>query len=234
MRNLKTKRLTLAWNIERQEGGRKESSGLNTEKESESGWTLPRVRQAPPAEDYPGLPARVRGWKKTSTSSRTSDGHHTRLPRWATAQVSGYYHGSSLEESINTLRQKDQVLTTCLRCGSLTSASADKSLRPDFLWLLITKEWPRQHQGRRNGRKRWTNYKASTVRHCRRFPSPKAGAQRRSLKQGHKWRVGAGFVSKLKLDFCVLKNDLSKNKEADSTQDFNRKHNFFTISHLWT
>lgn len=99
-------------------------------------------------------------------------------------------------------------------------------------WLLFSDSLsPRSGQGstvRKEERKKKVDKLQRIHRpHCR-FPSPKAGAQRRSLKQGHTMK-GWCWVCFLSSNWTSVYSKMTcpKTKKLDSTQDFNRKTQFF-------
>ena len=95
-------------------------------------------------------------------------------------------------------------------------------------WLLFSDSLsPTRGQGSTVRKEEWKKkvdkLQRTHLPHCR-FPSPKAGAQRRSLKQGHTtkgWRcvcfLSSNWTSVYSKMICP------KAKKVDSTQDFNRK-----------
>ena len=176
---------------------------LSQGKEPESGWTQQRGGEDHPQRPIRGLPPRVGGCKKSSMRSWSPDGHHSRAPAWATAQVTGWGHGRLW---VHKHPEAERPASTM---GHRTSASAD-NLRPSSPSPTPygqggakqhSKEGETEEQGRQ-----MTEPPAS----CSRFPSSKSGVQRRSVKQDCTVKRWRRLFLKLNLDFRTLKNEFTR------------------------
>lgn len=176
-----------------------------------------------------GLPARVEVGRRPPTGSRTSDGHHTRPP------------GGPLPESVGTITGR----LWRVHKHSETERPAFNYLPPLWVtgpvhqlitlktWLLfsdsLSQGWPGGSTVRKEERKKKVDKLQKHPPSALQVSESLRQVRREAWSKGsHNEEVGTGFCF-LSSNWTSVYSKMTcpKTKKVDSTQDFNRKTQFF-------